>query len=187
MDTLSTPATFKRFMDLWKKLAIQALAFGVTGGLVGYFFGPKLPPATAAELTQALGNISAIAGSLLGWSVGWLAQSRALIKEIDYDSARDLFRKLGALQHDLIWRWGIVFSCSVSVIICAVIMKIPGLQPETFLRVMTAASILLFIALGFVLYLFERMLKLAALKSKLDEFEHDELRKKRLFGEELDS
>lgn len=167
-------------MNLASKLTIQAIAFGVAGGLAGYFLGPIIQKNTATELTQALGNISAIAGSLLGWSVGWLAQSRTLIKEIDYDSARELFRELGSTQHELIWRWGIVFSCSIAVVIGAVVMKNQSFAPETQRLLLTSSTSLLSIALGFIAYLFQRMLALAKLKSQLDEYEHDELRKKRL-------
>ena len=171
-------------MNLIRNLSIQALIFGLMGGLVGYFLGPKLPANTAADLAQALGNISVIAGSLLGWSVGLLSQSRGLVKEIDYESARHLFRQLGEIQRELIWRWGIVFSCSILVIICSVVMKMPTLGAESFVWLMTVVSVLLGVALGFIFYLFERMLGLTSLKTKLDEFEHDELRKKRLLAED---
>ncbi|MCC5839878.1 MAG: hypothetical protein JJT96_07130 [Opitutales bacterium] len=165
-----------------RKLAWQALLFGITGGVAGCFLGPFLPPLTAAELILALGGISAISGSLLGWSIGWLSQSRSLIKEIDYEAARHLFRQLGDLQRELIWRWGVVFASSVAVITCAITLKIPDLAPGAFRWLMAGGSALLMIALGFVLYLFQRMLALSALKTSLDEFEHDELRKKRLWA-----
>ena len=167
-------------MALLKKMSLQAGIFGIAGGLVGYFFGTDLPRDITAELIKSLGNISAIAGSLLGWSVGWLSQSRSLIKEIDYNSARELFRKLGDIQRELIWRWGIVFSCSIIVIICSVFMKMSSLSGCNFHWTVSAASSFLGVALGFIAYLFERMLALSALKSKLDEFEHDELHKQRL-------
>jgi hypothetical protein len=172
--------TYKSGMNLFGRLSIQASVFGIAGGVVGYCLGPRLPSQTVAELIQALGNISAIAGSILGWSVGWLSQSRSLVKEIDYDAARHLFRELGDLQRELIWRWGLVFSSSILVIICAVVMKIPNLNADAFRWIMTGATALLGVALGYVLYLFQRMLALSELKSKLDNFEQAELRKKRL-------
>lgn len=181
MDTLFRPVTSSLTMDLWKKLTLQAIFFGLTGGALGYFFGPRLPAPTAAELILALGGISAISGSLLGWSIGWLSQSRSLIKEIDYESARHLFRQLGDLQRELIWRWGVVFIASVVVITIAITLKIPDLPVLPFRWLMAVGSTLLAIALGFVLYLFQRMLALSALKTRLDEFEHEELRKKRLW------
>jgi hypothetical protein len=48
---------------------------------------------------------------------------------------------------------------------------------------MTAAVGFLGVALGFIAYLFERMLALSALKSELDDFENDELHKQRLLGD----
>jgi drug/metabolite transporter (DMT)-like permease len=182
MSILLKQKTFNEFMTLFGKLALQAVIFGVVGGLIGYFLGTGLPRGTTAELIQSLGNISAIAGSLLGWSVGWLSQSRSLIKEIDYHSARQLFRQLGDIQRELIWRWGIVFSCSIIVIIGSVVMKMTSLSEDGFHWTMTAAVGFLGVALGFIAYLFERMLALSALKSELDDFEHDELHKQRLLG-----
>lgn len=167
-------------MSLFRKLSLQAVIFGFGGGVAGYFLGTGLPRETTAELIQSLGNISAIAGSLLGWSVGWLSQSRSLIKEIDYHSARQLFQQLGDIQRELIWRWGIVFSCSVIVIIFSVFMKMSSLSDCGFHWTMTVAVGFLGVALGFIAYLFERMLALSALKSQLDDFEHDELHKQRL-------
>jgi len=166
-------------MKLSPKLIVQATVFGALGGAAGYFVGPVLPKNVAAELMQALGNIGAIAGSLLGWSVGWLGQSRTLIKDIDYDAARQLFRDLGNMQRDLIWRWGFALAASIGTIGCAVILKTANLDPAPFRWLFTAAASLLTVSLVFVGYLFERMLALAALKSQLDEFEHDQLRKKR--------
>lgn len=170
-------------MPLFRKLSLQAVVFGLGGGVAGYFLGTSLPRETTAELIQSLGNISAIAGSLLGWSVGWLSQSRSLIKEIDYNSARQLFRQLSEIQRELIWRWGIVFSCSVIVIICSVFMKMSSLSDCDFDWARTVAVGFLVVALGFIGYLFERMLALSTLKSKLDDFERDELHKQRLLGE----
>lgn len=167
-------------MSLFGKLSLQAVIFGVVSGLLGHFVGLALPRQTLAELIQSLGNISAIAGSLLGWSVGWLSQSRSLIKEIDYHSARQLFRQLGEIQRELIWRWGIVFCCSVIVIILSVVMNIPTLTKFSSQWTLTIAVGFLGIALGFITYLFERMLSLSKLKSDLDDFEHEELRKRRL-------
>lgn len=167
-------------MSLLGKLLLQAVIFAIVGGLLGHFIGFGLPRQTVGELIQSLGNISAIAGSLLGWSVGWLSQSRSLIKEIDYHSARQLFRQLGDIQRELIWRWGIVFCCSVIVIILSVVMKMPTLPEVCFQWTLTIAVGFLGIALGFIAYLFERMLALSKLKSELDDFEHEELHKRRL-------
>lgn len=170
-------------MPFISKLSLQAVVFWVSGGVAGYFLGTGLPREITVELIQSLGNISAIAGSLLGWSVGWLSQSRSIIKEIDYNSARQLFRQLGEMQRELIWRWGIVFTCSIFVIIFSVFMKMSSLSDCEFHWAMMLAVGFLGIALGFIAYLFERMLAISILKSKLDDFEHDELHKQRLLGD----
>lgn len=62
-------------------------------------------------------------------------------------------------------------------------MKMSSLSNYYYHCVMTLAFVFLGIALGFIAYLFERMLALSALKSKLDDFEHDELHKKRLLSD----
>ena len=161
-------------------LSLQATFFATVGASCGYYFGMSLPPQTTAEMIQALGNISVIAGSLVGWSVGWIAQSRGLIRDIDYNSAIAVFRQLGELQIEIIWRWLIVFSCSVVAVTCSVIMKMPKLNTESYCGMLVISSGLLGVALAFILYLFQRMLALASLKSQLDEFERDQLRKSRL-------
>ena len=167
-------------MTLLQRLLLQVFVFGTIGSVVGYYGGVKLPEDTIAELVQSIGNISAIAGSLLGWSVGWLTQSRGLVKEIDYNSARDLFRQLGDMQKELTWRWGIVFSSSVIGIIISVIMKMPNVTDDCFRAMIAIAAGFLCVSLGFIGYLFERMLALSVLKSQLDEYEHDELHKQHL-------
>ncbi len=165
------------------KIFLQAICAAVGGGICGYFFVMNLPTQTAAEMIHALGNISVIAGSLVGWSVGWIAQSRGLIRDIDYEAAREIFYQLGELQIEIIWRWWIVFGCSVVVVACAVIMKMPQLDCELYRSILMLSSGLLGIALVFILYFFQRMLALANLKSKLDKFERDQLRKKRFLPE----
>ena len=165
------------------KLAFQAIFAATVGSSFCYFFGMNLPAQTAAEMIHALGNISVIAGSLVGWSVGWIAQSRGLIRDVDYDSAREIFHQLGELQIEIIWRWWIVFGCSVVVVACAVIMKMPQLDCELYRSILLFSSGLLGIALVFILYFFQRMLALSSLKSELEEFERNQLRKKRLLPE----
>lgn len=165
------------------KISLQAVFAAILGVSLCYFFGMNLPTQTAAEMIHALGNVSVIAGSLVGWSVGWIAQSRGLIRDIDYDSAGEIFRQLGELQIEIIWRWWIVFGCSVVVVACAVMMKMPQLDCELYRSILMLSSGLLGIALTFILYFFQRMLALANLKSRLDEFERDQLRKKRFLPE----
>lgn len=167
-------------MNLAWKLCLQGVLWGAVGSGLGYFGTTKLPSQIAAEMIQVIGNISIIAGSLVGWSVGWISQSRVLVRDIDYDAAGDLFLKLGDLQKELICRWLIVFVCSILAVFCAVIMKAPTLNTKLFHCMFLASSGLLAIAISFVLYLFQRMLALSKLKTKLDEFERKQLRKKRL-------
>ena len=166
-------------MNLAFRLCLQGALCGVVGSGLGFLGTTRLPAETAAEMIQAIGNIAIIAGSLVGWSVGWISQSRVLIRDIDYDGAEDLFRKLGDLQRELICRWLIVFVCSILAVFCSVIMKAPILNAKLFDFVFLASSGLLAIAISFVLYLFQRMLALSKLKTKLDEFERKQLRKKR--------
>ncbi len=170
-------------MNLAWKLCLQGALWAVVGAGLGYFGATKLPSQIAAEMIQVIGNIAIIAGSLVGWSVGWISQSRVLIRDIDYDGAGDLFRKLGDLQKELICRWLIVFVCSILAVFCAVIMKAPTLNAELLHRIFLVSSGLLAISISFVLYLFQRMLALSKLKTKLDEFERKQLRKKRFLPE----
>ena len=165
------------------RLYIQAVIFGAIGAALAYFFSAKLPTQTAAEMIRTLGNISAIAGSLVGWSVSWIAQSRGLIRDIDYDAAGKLFQQLGELQKELIWRWTVVFGCSVVAIACSVLTTTSEPNSESFRWMFVASSGLLAIAISFVLYLFRQMLALYKLKAKLDDFERSELRRKRLLPE----
>ena len=165
------------------KISLQAICAATAGSSFCYFFGMNVPTRTAAEMIHALGNISVIAGSLVGWSVGWIAQSRGLIRDVDYDSAREIFDQLGELQIEIIRRWLIVFVCSVFVIAFAVIMKMPQLNSELYRCILILSSGLLGIALVFILYFFQRMIALSHLKSKLEELERDQLRKKRLLPE----
>ena len=170
-------------MNLFTRLFLQVFVFGIMGAGLGYVGGAPgapFPVQTAAEMIQTIGNISVIAGSLVGWSVGWISQSRMLIRDVDYDAAGDLFRQLGELQRELVWRWLLVFVCSLGAVFCAVIMKMPRLNAEHVRWVSMASYSLLAVALVFVLYLFHRMLALTHLKTKLDEFERNQLRKKRL-------
>ena len=165
------------------KISLQAICAAIGGGICGYFFVMNLPPQTAAEMIQALGNLSIIAGSLVGWSVGWIAQSRGLIRDVDYSSAREIFQQLGELQIEIIRRWWIVFVCSIVTIACAVIMKMPQLDCEWYRYLLPFSSGVLGIALVFILYFFQRMLALSRLKSKLEELERDQLRRNHLLPE----
>ena len=149
------------------------------GGLLGYFFGLKLPLETASELIQTLASISAISGSLVGWSSNWIAQSRSIIRDINYTAADDLFHQLGDFQKELIWRWGILFFSSILAITLAVLAKTPLLSK---IWLLTFSSGFLGIVVVFVFYLFQGMMAVVGLKNKLDNYEREQVRKKRLFG-----
>lgn len=100
-------------MNMITKLCCQA-GFGfVAGGATGYWFGREFPAETPSEMIQTIASISAISGSLVGWSSNWIAQSRSIIRDIDHNIADDLFHQLGDFQKELIWRWAILFFSSI--------------------------------------------------------------------------
>ena len=159
------------------KLCFQGVFGFVAGSAAGYFFGAQLPAETASEIIQTLASISAIAGSLVGWSSNWIAQSRSIIRDIDYNAADDLFHQLGDFQKELIWRWGILFFSSILAITLAVLAKTPILSK---IWLLTFSSGFLGIVVVLVFFLFRRMMALVDLKNKLDDYERNELRKERL-------
>ena len=59
----------KRFTT---RVLLQSLTSAVLGLVIGYFVGSWLPKTLAAELLQTVAGLTAISGSLLGWSAGWL-------------------------------------------------------------------------------------------------------------------
>lgn len=160
-------------------LKITLLGLAV-GGLLGYFFGLKLPLETASELIQTLASISAISGSLVGWSSNWIAQSRSIIRDIDYTAADDLFHQLGDFQKELIWRWGMLYFFSILAITFAVLAETPTLSK---IWLLTFSFGFLGIVVVFVFYLFQGMMAIVGLKNKLDDYEREQVRKKRLLRE----
>ena len=169
-------------MKMTNKLCFQA-GFGfIAGSAVGYLFGtqlPQLPVKAAVEIIQILASISAIAGSMVSWSSNWIAQSRSIIRDIDYTAADDLFHQLGDFQKELIWRWGILFFSSILAITLAVLAKTPILSK---IWLLTFSSGFLGIVVVFVFFLFRGMTAVVGLKNKLDDYERNEVRKKRLLG-----
>lgn len=162
------------------KLCYQA-GFGfVAGSAIGYLFGTQLPPEIASEIIQTLASISAISGSLVGWSSNWIAQSRSIIRDIDNNTADDLFHQLGDFQKELIWRWGMLYFFSILAITFAVIVKKPELSEKLFFLLLPLSSGFLGITVIFVFSLFWGMMELVRLKNKLDDYERNELRKERL-------
>ena len=169
-------------MAMPAKLTLQFCGFGVTGIVGGAILLTDLPTQTAAEIVQAVGNLSLIAGSLVGWSVGWISQSRGLIRDVDYNKAREIFQQLGDLQLEIIWRWWIVFVCSLLAVACSIFVKMPNLRCiwHWHAVLLSFGSGMLMVSVFFVCYLFQRMLALSRLKAELETHERDELRKKNL-------
>ena len=155
-------------MKMAAKLCYQADFWFVAGGAIGYLFGTQLPTETASEIIQTIASISAIAGSLVGWSSNWIVQSRSIIRDIDNNTADDLFHQLGDFQKELIWRWGILFFASILAITLAVLAKTPTLSKFWLL---TFSSGFLGIVVVFVFFLFWGMMDLVRLKNKLDDYE----------------
>ena len=168
------------------KLLAQAASFAVVGGIGGYGLGRiGVPIQATADMVQVLGNVSIVSGSLVGWSIGWLTQSRGIIRDIDYDAAGDAFRDLGTVQVEMIQRWWIVFVSSFSAIVCAVIMKIPGIGASWYCILLPLSSALLVTAVIFIFNFFYRMQDLSKLKSELEEYERTELKKHRLLDKSI--
>ena len=197
------------------KLCCQA-GFGfVAGGATGYWFGTKLFEETPSEMIQTIASISAISGSLVGWSSNWIAQSRSIIRDIDHNIAEDLFHQLGDFQKELIWRWAILFFSSILAIafagladalewkktIFSTIFPVPAETQngnETILAIifarlaetpkwkkilpLTVSFGFLGITVIFVFFLFRGMTAVVGLKNKLDDYQRNEVRKKRLLG-----
>lgn len=179
------------------KLCCQA-GFGfVAGGTIGCFFGGL--EKTPSEMIQTIASISAISGSLVGWSSNWIAQSRSIIRDIDHNIADDLFHQLGDFQKELIWRWAILFFSSILAIAFAGLAKAVTDKAANVGTVtneagsdktskwkkilpLTVSFGFLGITVIFVFFLFRGMTAVVGLKNKLDDYERNEVRKKRLLG-----
>ena len=161
------------------KLRYQA-GFGfVAGGAIGCLFGTSFPEETPSEMIQTIASISAISGSLVGWSSNWIAQSRSIIRDIDHNIADDLFHQLGDFQKELIWRWSILFFSSILAIAFAGLaetVKCNKIWPLAFSFGFLGITVI------FVFFLFRGMTAVVGLKNKLDDYERNEVRKKRLLG-----
>ena len=167
------------------KRLILAISFGGVGCACAYTFHSLSTPQIIYETIRTLGNISAISGSLVGWSLGWVSQNRTLLRDITYtDRAEELFHDLGELQTEVIWSWAIVVACSLLAIFCAIMIKPPtntgvsvDIQPK--LLWVFSACISLVMAIGHLLCLFSQMVAVFKLRIKLENFEFEKLRKKR--------
>lgn len=111
---------------------------------------------------------------MVSWSSNWIAQSRSIIRDIDYTAADDLFHQLGDFQKELIWRWGMLYFFSILAITLAVLAKTPTLSK---IWLLTFSSGFLGIVVVFVFYLFQGMMAIVGLKNKLDDYEREQVRK----------
>lgn len=167
------------------KLGIETVAIATLGGSAAYFLVPLLPGQIAAEVVAAIGGTLAVSGSLLGFAVSWLGQSRTMLRDIDYDSAGELFTNLAKIQRELIVRWGVVLICSLIVVGVAAVLKGVAAGQHSpplgagFRCGLTLAVATLAVGIVFVWRLFAAMIAVSDLKSKLDEHEREELRRQR--------
>ena len=167
------------------KMFLQVLVVSIAGGLGGYFLAVDLPVQTVAEIARTVGNLSLIAGGLIGVSVGWISQSRGIVRDIDYNNvAIEIFQELGKLQIEIIRRWEVVFVSSLLSVACAILMEMRDLNCVWYILLLVLSLALATVGVVFILYLFQRMLALSHLKSELEEYEHNELRRKRMIPEE---
>jgi hypothetical protein len=170
-------------MDTCRNLFVKTLFLASIAGAASYFLIPCIPAKILADILVATGATMSITGTLLGFAVSWLGQSKAILKEIDYDRAEELFKDLASIQRGLILRWGLIITCSIAVVILSVILKnIAPSGNDLPLGFRILASVAMsFLATGFVFVavIFSSMLAVHDLKSKLDIYERDELRKKR--------
>ena len=160
-------------------IASQTFIFALIGGLAGYFTMQFAPSKTGGELLQVIGGITAVGGSLLGWSAGWLDQSRALVKDIDYNGAEQLYRKMREAQSKLIWRWGIALSSSLIVVVSSVIVGKDTLDPNLVKTAYVVCLVFLSVSLLSVFSLFRSMLASAEIRARLEDYQLGELRKLR--------
>lgn len=184
-------------MNMISKLCYQAgigfVAGSIAGSATGCLFEIKLFEETPSEMIQTIASISAISGSLVGWSSNWIAQSRSIIRDIDHNIADDLFHQLGDFQKELIWRWAILFFSSILAIAFAGLAEALECNKECNVEFTEAAKCkkilpltvsfgFLGITVIFVFFLFRGMTAIVGLKNKLDDYERNEVRKKRLLG-----
>ncbi|MDE2798663.1 MAG: hypothetical protein OXI94_08340 [Gemmatimonadota bacterium] len=131
-------------------------------------------------LFRTLSGISLISGSFLGFSISWISHCRGIVRDIEYGAAEDLFFKLEKKQKELIYRWLVALLLAVIIGVSTVLISLtPGWKYILF--------ILLAIAYGQILVLFLGMLSLGHLRTKLDDHERKELRKKRHTPPDIDS
>lgn len=173
-------------MNFHLKIAVQTVIYGSFGAIVGLILLRFVPSEGISETLKLLGSITAVAGSLLGWSAGWLDQSRTLVKGVDYNAAVRLFDELGRSQKKLIWRWAIALTSSLLVVAASPLVKDFTLGELIYVKIAFVIAIASFsISVLSIFSLFRSMLNSASLKADLEEHERQELRRIRNTPPEL--
>lgn len=131
-------------------------------------------------LFRTLSGASMISGSFLGLSIGWMTHCRGILKDVEYGRAEDLFFALEEKQKEMIWRWIIALFLSVVIAILTVLFSLTSFW-KNFLFILLAIDYIQIFAL------FMGMWSLGKLRSKLDDYEKKELRKKRHTPSDIDS
>ena len=154
------------------KLTLHIVFYGSVWYLVAYFLCETLSSGTSIEIIKSVGNLSALAGALAGWSSTLISYSRSSVRDIDNPAAQDLYIELGDTQRTIIWRWAVVFVGSVSAITCATLAA-DRLQKElTAYWLIISSFVIVGVSVCFVLILFKNMLSLLKLRTQLDKYEH---------------
>ena len=157
------------------KKGIYIILFGGIGLACAHFL--VLPQAQkcieiAEEISgifQIFGGIFAISGSLLGWSVTAISQTRTVLKDYgDNRRAEAIFYELSGLQTSLIWCWAVVFTTSIVAVLTSAVMLSYWIH---------FSGITLMIAFYQTIVLLKNMIRLSILKIELDNFDFEEKRK----------
>ncbi|MDP0498720.1 MAG: hypothetical protein Q7P63_01350 [Verrucomicrobiota bacterium JB022] len=165
------------------KPLLYALTAGILGLALGYFTSGVLPQEVASDLIKTLGNITAIAGGLLGWSVSFLGQSRTALKDHVTRAAIDTASKLAKKHLEIIDFWAFALCAALLSITLSVFLPAIQRNTDSYTTVYSVAVSLLFVSLYYVLLLFLNTRSLARLKNDLDELSHREaIRKHNLDG-----
>lgn len=157
------------------KLILQMVCYGFVWYLVAYFLCETLSSGTSVEIIKSVGNLSALAGALAGWSSTLISYSRSSVRDIDNPAAQDLYIELGDTQRTIIWRWAFVFVGSVSAITCATLAADRLERELAAYWLITSSFVIVGVSVCFVLILFMNMLSLLKLRTRLDKFEHKQV------------
>lgn len=161
------------------RIALQSIIYFLGGATLGYFTAFLVPSQTAVDFFKLFGALMAVSGSLLGWSAGWIDQSRKLNKDIDYDNAVFLSDKLAIAQKHLIWRWGVALASALIVVVGSIGLNNPSWAQTTttmFWSVVCGMTVLSVFSVG---SLFASLLASVELKTRLEDYERDQSRRLR--------